>query len=108
MSLPEVPSSLHQCKFIVLATVVAADGKADEVQTHLLKIRDRANSSEEPKTLSYRVTKSVENPETFIIFEEYVGHSGYDAHLKSDSFKALSKEADSILKSLDVKYHLEL
>lgn len=51
MSLPEVPTSIQQSKFIVLATVVAQDGKTDELKKYLLKIRDRATSKEESGTL---------------------------------------------------------
>ena len=51
MSLPELPASIHNSKFVVTTTLVAVDGKVDELKKQLLQVRAQAVSGTEPGTL---------------------------------------------------------
>lgn len=49
---PDPPSSIQNSKFIVIATIIAKDGKISELKQHLISIRDLAISSQESGTLT--------------------------------------------------------
>lgn len=49
---PELPQEFVNSTFILAASVTAKEGKAQEVKDALAKIRKRADSSEESKTLT--------------------------------------------------------
>lgn len=55
-------------------------GKGDEVAALLAKVRAVAESSAEPNNLSYRTIRSEDNPDAFIIFEEYILPDGITEH----------------------------
>ncbi|KAH9823904.1 hypothetical protein DFH28DRAFT_879919 [Melampsora americana] len=101
-SLPSLPNYLSDTKFITIATIITQKDQSDQIKELLLKIQKRALSDEEPGTLSYRIHQSIENPETFIIYEEYENKLALESHLNSNEFKQLMN-FKSIIISLDSK-----
>jgi quinol monooxygenase YgiN len=55
-------------------------GKGDEVAALVAKVRAAAESADEPGTHTYRTTRSEENPDHFLIFEEYKLPNGIVDH----------------------------
>ncbi|KAL0065678.1 hypothetical protein AAF712_007319 [Marasmius tenuissimus] len=80
-----VPPPELKSKFIVIAHVIAVEGKADEVQKHLSVLRQDAESSKEPGTLTYRTTRGVGNESNkFTVIEEYADKEAMGQHAKSE------------------------
>ncbi|EEB90626.1 hypothetical protein MPER_11141 [Moniliophthora perniciosa FA553] len=87
-----VPESLKNKKFIFIAIVIAADGKADELQASLVDLRKFSNSDQEPGCLTYRTTRGVgEESNKFTVIEEYADEKAYNFHMASEKFVALTK-----------------
>lgn len=107
MSKPSLPSYLKDTKFITLATIITQKDQSNHIKSLLLAIQKKALSSEEPGTLSYRVNQSIENPETFVVYEEYENKAALEAHLASEEFKALM-DCQSAIISLDSKFLQEV
>ncbi len=59
-----------------------AAGKGDEVAALVAKVRAAAESADEPGTRTYRTTRSEDNPDHFLIFEEYKLPNGIVDHGK--------------------------
>ena len=57
-------------------------GKGDEVAALVAKVRAAAESADEPATVTYRTTRSEENSDHFLIFEEYNLPNGIVDHGK--------------------------
>ena len=57
-------------------------GKGDEVAALVAKVKAAAESADEPNTLTYRTTRSEENKDHFLIFEEYNLPNGIVEHGK--------------------------
>lgn len=64
------------------AASLLSAGRADEAAALLAKVRTVAETSAEPNNLTYRTIRSEDNPDEFIIFEEYVLPNGLDEHGK--------------------------
>ncbi|KAK7037260.1 hypothetical protein VNI00_011251 [Paramarasmius palmivorus] len=87
-----LPESLKNKKFIFIAYLTAADGKADEMQTLLADIRKFSNSNDEPGCLTYRTTRGVgEESNKFIVIEEYADEKAFNFHMSCEKFLALTK-----------------
>ncbi|KAJ8088672.1 hypothetical protein PM082_013915 [Marasmius tenuissimus] len=101
-----VPPPELKSKFIVIAHVIAVEGKADEVQKHLSVLRQDAESSKEPGTLTYRTTRGVGNESNkFTVIEEYADKEAMGQHAKSETFKAFV--AAGIVVDLSVTFREE-
>ncbi|KAK7054667.1 hypothetical protein VNI00_003130 [Paramarasmius palmivorus] len=79
-------------KFILIATVTAKEGKADELQKHLAAVREVANSSQEPGTLTYRTARGFgEESNKFVVVEEYENPAVLAHHASSAQYLALKE-----------------
>ncbi|SCV70127.1 BQ2448_1521 [Microbotryum intermedium] len=104
MSLPFNAPKAQSGKIILVANVIAKDGKGDEVQAALAKVRTAAEASSED-THTYRTTRSEEDPNKFLVFEEYTLPNGIVDHVAGDTFQALATAG--IIADLDIKYFHE-
>ncbi|SCZ90576.1 BZ3500_MvSof-1268-A1-R1_Chr9g10884 [Microbotryum saponariae] len=105
MSLPFNAPKAQSGKIILVANVLAKDGRGDEVQAALVKVRAAAEASAEKDTHTYRTTRSEEDPHKFLVFEEYTLPNGIVDHVAGDTFQALA--AAGIIADLDIKYFYE-
>ena len=78
-------SSPHPCADLSPSSLFSA-GKGDEVAALLAQVRATAESAEEPNALTYRTIRSEDNPDDFIIFEEYVMPNGLTEHGEHSRF----------------------
>ncbi|GAA98227.1 uncharacterized protein L969DRAFT_71929 [Mixia osmundae IAM 14324] len=78
---------------VVVARIIPKEGKAARVEELLLKVRASAESDKEPRCKSYRTVKSLDQPTTFSVFEEYDGAQGVKEHGRTEAFQTLGKVA---------------
>lgn len=76
----EVPLSFH-----VVATYTAQEGRGDELESHLKAML--GPSQAEPGCISYRVIRSDEDPDQFVIVEEYESSEAFEEHRNSPHFE---------------------
>ncbi|KAL0574181.1 hypothetical protein V5O48_007772 [Marasmius crinis-equi] len=126
MSLPAVPTQLQNKKFLLIANLKAAPGRAGEMKVHLFAIKAFAASSE-PGTSLYRVTRGVgSDSDTFTVLEEYVplflddfrlremtsnkrryaDKTAFDLHGSSEVFKAFI--SSGIIAEITVNFREEI
>jgi autoinducer 2-degrading protein len=79
---------------VLIAQHFAQDGKDDEVAALLQEMSDYCNSGAEPGCLMYIVNRSTENPNHFLIYEQYADQDALAAHAETEKFKTtlLGKE----------------
>jgi quinol monooxygenase YgiN len=70
---------------VVAATYVAKAGEVEAVRIALEAMIPHAFA--EPGCIDYRPHASVEDPNTFLLYEEYVDEDGYRAHAESPHFE---------------------
>jgi len=58
-----------------------------EAEALLHELRDASRS--EPGCLTFNVARSIENPNVFLLYEEYRDQHALDAHFASDHFQRL-------------------
>jgi quinol monooxygenase YgiN len=71
--------------FVVAATYTAKEGEAETVLDALREAT--APSRAESGNLTYRAHRSVEDPNVFFIYEEYVDEEAFAAHHRSPHFE---------------------
>jgi quinol monooxygenase YgiN len=71
--------------FVVIATWTAADGQAD----HIRRIIEEVTPSNraEPKMIRFEAHVSLDDPNTFVLYEHYTDPTGYDDHRASEAFR---------------------
>jgi quinol monooxygenase YgiN len=75
--------------FVVAATYTAKD---DQAQTVLNALTNATGPSrEEPGNITYRAHRSIEDPNVFFIYEEYVDEDAFAAHHASPHFERYIK-----------------
>jgi quinol monooxygenase YgiN len=75
--------------YVVSAKWRAKEGKADRL---LEVIREMTPPSRaEEGNLFYQAQRSVDDPQLFYLYEQYVDEAGYQAHMDSDHFTRLVK-----------------
>ncbi|HYG71182.1 MAG TPA: antibiotic biosynthesis monooxygenase family protein [Actinomycetota bacterium] len=72
----------------MLARYRCQPGRADDVADALRRMGD-AVASAEPACLIYRVSRSVEDPDVFVLYEEYVDEAALLAHRETPHFREL-------------------
>src|SRR5262245_61986893 len=72
----------------LLARYRVQPGHGDEVETTLKKMA-QAVARDEPGCLLYRAARSVEEPDVFVLYEEYVDEAALLAHRETPHFRAL-------------------
>ena len=70
-----------------MARVPAAPGKRDELVAALQAALDTASG--EPGTIQYILHADAKNPDAVWFYELYADQASLDAHMATDSFKAL-------------------
>ncbi|KIJ51713.1 hypothetical protein M422DRAFT_65140 [Sphaerobolus stellatus SS14] len=97
---------------ILNAQLVAAPGKADELEKHLLAIQKYSLSDKEPGCLEYRPGRSYvkDGSIVFTVWEKYTGPDAIEVHMQGPIFKELAAAAANGLLAapLDIKYFYEL
>ena len=70
--------------FIVAATYRAKPGEEEEIR-RILEIMGPL-SRQEPGCVFYQAHRSLEDPQVFLLYEQYEDEAGYKAHLESAHF----------------------
>lgn len=73
--------------FVVAARYVAQPGKAEEVAALLRTMIPHASA--EPGCALYTVNRSTEDPDRFLLYEQYRDEAGFHAHVATDAFKTI-------------------
>jgi (4S)-4-hydroxy-5-phosphonooxypentane-2,3-dione isomerase len=76
----------------MLARYRAQPGQGDMVEAALQKMAD-AVARDEPGCLLYRASRSVEEPDVFVLYEEYVDEAALLAHRDTPHFRELIEGA---------------
>jgi quinol monooxygenase YgiN len=72
----------------MLARYRCKPGTADDVAAALRRMGD-AVAADEPACLVYRVSRSVEDADVFVLYEEYVDEAALLAHRETPHFREL-------------------
>jgi (4S)-4-hydroxy-5-phosphonooxypentane-2,3-dione isomerase len=75
--------------FVVAAIYTARDGEAKTVLDALTKVTEPSRA--EPGNITYRAHRSIESPNVFFIYEEYVNEAAFAAHHASAHFERYIK-----------------
>lgn len=73
--------------YVVVARFVAQDGSGDEVAALLAEMTPFANA--EPGCHCYSINRSVADPNTFLLYEQYDDESAFAAHGKNPEFQRI-------------------
>lgn len=76
--------------FHVVATYTAQEGRGDELESHLKAML--GPSQAEPGCISYRVIRSDEDPDQFVIVEEYESPEAFEEHRNSPHFEQHARQ----------------
>jgi (4S)-4-hydroxy-5-phosphonooxypentane-2,3-dione isomerase len=71
--------------YVIVAQWYAREGKDDEI-AEVLKTAVR-NSRTEPGCVLFMANRSVSDPRKFVLYEQFVDHAAFDAHMATESFK---------------------
>jgi quinol monooxygenase YgiN len=92
-----------------MAYVVAAIWKAKEGQADtILRVIEKMipPSRKEPGCLFYQAHRSLDNPNVFFLYEQYIDAAGYEAHMASPHFEQYVKgEAIANLESRERAFY---
>lgn len=92
---------------VVVATYLSKEGKAQELIEHLEAMMAPTNA--EPGCQVYRVVRSNEDPNEFVLFEVYDDEAAFKAHAASEHFeKHIRNGAWNHLESRSVVFGSEL
>jgi len=75
--------------FVVVAKWTAKQGQVERIAQLIEKMAPP--SREEPGCLYYQAQRSVEDPNLFFLYEQYVDEAGYEAHMASPHFEQYVK-----------------
>jgi quinol monooxygenase YgiN len=73
--------------YVVAARFVAKDGSGDEVAALLAEMTPHAKA--EPGCKAYAINRSVDDPNTFLLYEQYVDAAAFDAHRENSEFQRI-------------------
>lgn len=77
----------------VVAEIRAAAGKGDALAALLLE-QAAAVRKAEPRCLAYRLHRSTDDPDLFLVYETYADDAAYDAHRSSPHLAAYRKRRE--------------
>ena len=86
--------------YVVSAKWRAKDGKADRLREICAEMTEPSRAEE--GNLFYQAQVSVDDPQLFYLYEQYVDESAYQAHMDSPHFTRLVKE-EAIPEILDAR-----
>ncbi|KAJ1038502.1 hypothetical protein NDA11_000194 [Ustilago hordei] len=96
-------------KYMLWVTIEAkGPAEADKIIEMLKKVAKRANSNEEPNCHGYIPGRSVDNPNTIIVFEQYDNKGSNVAnkeHHAGQDFQALMAQAKDLTNKVDMKFY---
>ena len=72
----------------LMARYHAQEGEADLVERTLRQMAERV-TSDEPACLVYRAARSTEDPDSFILYEEYESEDALLAHRETQHFREM-------------------
>lgn len=73
--------------YVVVARFVAKDGSGDQVAALLAEMTP--SSKAEPGCRAYIVNRSADDPNTFLLYEQYVDAAAFDAHRDNPEFQRI-------------------
>ncbi|HET9660050.1 MAG TPA: putative quinol monooxygenase [Thermomicrobiales bacterium] len=73
--------------FVVAARFIAKEGSGDQVATLLAEMTPFSKA--EPGCRTYIVNRSVDDRNTFLIYEQYVDAAAFDAHRDNPDFQRI-------------------
>lgn len=73
--------------YVVVARFVANEGSGDEVAALLAEMTPFSKA--EPGCRAYIINRSVEEPNTFLLYEQYVDAAAFDAHRDNPEFQRI-------------------
>ena len=73
--------------YVVAARFVAKDGSGDEIAALLAEMTPFSKA--EPGCRAYIVNRSVDDPNTFLLYEQYVDAAAFDAHRENPDFQRI-------------------
>jgi quinol monooxygenase YgiN len=71
--------------YVVAAQYYAQEGKQDEIAEILQMMIPISRA--EPGCALYTVNRSLDDPRKFLLYEQYHGREGYEAHMATEPFK---------------------
>ena len=71
---------------VLTAILMAAEGKGDAVEAEFKKLVPQV--LKDPGALAYIVHRAVDNPNKFLVYEQYENQDAFQAHSKTEHFKA--------------------
>lgn len=93
--------------YVVVATYVSKEGEAGDLIEHLQAMMGPTRA--EPGCQVYRVIRSNDDPNTFVLFEIYDDEEAFKAHASSDHFEQhIRGGAWNLLESRSVVFGSEL
>jgi quinol monooxygenase YgiN len=98
---------MDNSKLICVATVVAKDGKADELLQAMHALLEPTRK--EPGCLRYELNQSLENSNILTMVEKYTDKEAFDYHCKQAYFKDFHKNAtENLSESIIVNLYKEI
>lgn len=73
--------------YVVVARFVARDGAGDDVASLLAEMTPSANA--EPGCHRYIINRSVDDPNFFLLYEQYTDEAAFAAHRENPEFQRL-------------------
>jgi quinol monooxygenase YgiN len=73
---------------VLVASYTVSPGKGDEVAAALTRMAPLV-ARLEPGCAMYHVNRAVENPNQFLLYEQYVDQAALDAHRETPHFKEI-------------------
>jgi quinol monooxygenase YgiN len=83
----DLPTIGGRMPFVVTATWKAKPGQEDEVRSLLGRVA--AASREEPGCVLFWIHRSLEDPATFFLYEQYTSEAAFRQHAASDHVRAI-------------------
>ncbi len=75
--------------YVIAARYLTKEGEEGKVAEYLSRMAELSNSDVEPGCVLYAINQSVENPRSFLLYEQYHDEAGFTAHTQTDYFKEL-------------------
>lgn len=75
--------------YVIAARYLTKSGEEGTVAELLAKMARLSNSDAEPGCVLYAINQSIENPRSFLLYEQYRDEEAFTAHTQTDYFKEL-------------------
>lgn len=75
--------------FVIAARYLTKDGEEGKVADLLSRMALLSNSDVEPGCVLYAINQSIDNPRSFLLYEQYRDEAGFTAHTQTDHFREL-------------------